>query len=169
MIADIELCHGRPASTARACTRRSSRSASSTTPTGWATWSGASSPTGAAAASARCTTTSSPTATYITQWLEELERDYSHPSIVGWCPLNETWQALTDRITDLDDVTRGMFLATKAMDRTRPVLDASGYSHRVPEADVYDCHDYEQDPAKFAANHAGTRLGKPYRQPRLAE
>ena len=36
---------------------------------------------------------------YITQWLEVLERDYSHPAIVGWCPLNETWQSLTDRIT----------------------------------------------------------------------
>ena len=68
---------------------------------------------------------------YITQWLECLERDYSHPSIVGWCPLNETWQTLTDRITMLDDVTRGMYLATKAMDGTRPVLDTSGYSHRV--------------------------------------
>ena len=29
-------------------------------------------------------------ATYVTQWLEALERDYSHPSIIGWCPLNET-------------------------------------------------------------------------------
>ena len=91
-----------------------------------------------------------PGATYITQWLEALERDYSHPAIVGWCPLNETWQLLTDKITVLDDVTRGMFLATKAMDQTRPVLDTSGYSHRVPEADVYDSHNYEQDPAKFA-------------------
>ncbi len=33
---------------------------------------------------------------YITQWLEALERDYSHPSIVGWCPLNETWQSILD-------------------------------------------------------------------------
>jgi beta-galactosidase/beta-glucuronidase len=103
-----------------------------------------------------------PSATYITQWLEELERDYSHPSIVGWCPLNETWQLLTDRITALDDVTRGMFLATKAMDQTRPVLDTSGYSHRVPEADVYDSHNYEQDPAKFAAMMAPLAQGKPY-------
>ncbi|MBD3646602.1 MAG: beta-galactosidase, partial [Pseudomonadales bacterium] len=82
---------------------------------------------------------------YITQWLEVLHRDYSHPSIIGWCPLNETWQAITDRITTLDDVTRGMFLATKAIDTTRPVLDTSGYSHRIPEADVYDSHDYTQD------------------------
>ena len=65
-----------------------------------------------------------PGAEYVTQWLEVLERDYSHPCIVGWCPLNETWQRLGDRITVLDDVTRGMFLATKAMDTTRPVLDA---------------------------------------------
>ncbi|MCY4466252.1 MAG: beta-galactosidase [Chloroflexi bacterium] len=99
---------------------------------------------------------------YITQWLECLERDYSHPSIVGWCPLNETWQTLSDRITALDDVTRGMYLATKAFDSTRPVLDTSGYSHRVPEADVYDSHDYTQDPPAFRERHAGLAEGKPY-------
>ncbi|MEN6479702.1 MAG: sugar-binding domain-containing protein [Anaerolineales bacterium] len=103
-----------------------------------------------------------PTPSYITQWLEALARDYSHPSIVGWCPLNETWQPLTDRLSRLDEVTLGMYLATKAMDLTRPVLDASGYSHRVYGADVYDCHDYEQDPARFAANHAGLAEGKPF-------
>jgi beta-galactosidase/beta-glucuronidase len=103
-----------------------------------------------------------PGATYITQWLEALERDYSHPSIIGWCPLNETWQLITDRITVLDDVTRGLFMATKAMDQTRPALDASGYSHRVPEADVYDSHNYEQNPEKFAALMAPLVEGKPY-------
>ena len=99
---------------------------------------------------------------YITQWLEVLERDYSHPSIVGWCPLNETWQPMLDQVTLLDDVTRGMFLATKAMDTTRPVLDSSGYSHRVPESDIYDSHDYSQDPIKFARNQAGLAEGKPF-------
>ncbi|MDE2747975.1 MAG: beta-galactosidase [Chloroflexota bacterium] len=99
---------------------------------------------------------------YITQWLECLERDYSHPSIVGWCPLNETWQSITDRITALDDVTHGLYLATKAMDGTRPVLDASGYSHRVAGADVYDSHDYTQDPAVFRERHAGLAQGAPY-------
>ena len=74
-----------------------------------------------------------PTASYITQWLEEIERDYSHPAIIGWCPLNETWQPLSDQITTLDEVTLGMFLAAR-MDPTRPVLDTSGYSHRVPWA-----------------------------------
>ncbi len=101
-------------------------------------------------------------ATYITQWLEVVERDYSHPAIIGWCPLNETVQAIIDRITDLDDVTRGMFLATRMADPTRPVLDASGYSHRVPESDISDCHDYEQNPETFAQNQAGLADGKPF-------
>ncbi len=101
-----------------------------------------------------------PGATYITQWLEALERDYSHPSIIGWCPLNETWQRVGDTITVLDDVTHGMYLATKAMDTSRPVLDTSGYAHRVRGADIYDSHDYidEKDYSvgivKFQKRHA---------------
>ncbi len=106
-----------------------------------------------------------PESTYITQWLEILQRDYSHPAIIGWCPLNETHQKITDRIRQLDDVTHGMFLATKALDQTRPVLDTSGYSHRVMDTDVYDSHDYTQDPEKFAANHVGLADGKPFVNP----
>jgi len=103
-----------------------------------------------------------PAAAMITQWLEVLQRDYSHPAIIGWCPLNETHQDIEDQMTTLDDATRGMFLATKAMDTSRPVLDASGYAHRVPEADVYDCHDYQQDAGKLRDNQAGLADGKPY-------
>ena len=99
---------------------------------------------------------------YITEWLEVFERDYSHPSIVGWCPLNETWQPITDFISELDDITRGMFLATKAMDQTRPVLDTSGYSHRIIDTDIYDSHDYEQNPKKFSENQKGLSDDKPY-------
>ncbi len=91
---------------------------------------------------------------YITQWLEALQRDFNHPSIVGWCPLNESSQRIApERITAHDDVMRGMFLATKLYDATRPVLDVSGYSHRIAEADIYDSHDYTQNPALFALRH----------------
>ncbi|WP_432561135.1 glycoside hydrolase family 2 protein [Kineococcus sp. SYSU DK003] len=102
-----------------------------------------------------------PTSNFVSQWLEELERDYSHPSIVGWCGLNETRQDLTDRGQVLDDVTRAMFLAAKAMDTSRPVLDASGYSHRVLETDVWDSHNYTQDPAQFAQEMSGLAEGRP--------
>ena len=103
-----------------------------------------------------------PTSNFVSQWLEELERDYSHPSIVGWCGLNETRQPLTDRGQVLDDVTRAMFLAAKAMDTSRPVLDTSGYSHRVLESDVWDSHNYTQDPAKFAEEVSGLAQGRPH-------
>ncbi len=120
----------RPASTAPACTRRCSRSASSTTPTGSATWSGASSATGAASREVR---REQPAARRVLRHPVAGGRGARllPPSIVGWCPLNETYQVLHDRITVLDDVTRAMFLATKAGRPTRPVIDASGYAHRV--------------------------------------
>ena len=103
-----------------------------------------------------------PTASYINEWVEAVERDYNHPSIIGWCPLNETKQLLHDRPTVLDDVTHAMFRATKLADPTRPVLDASGYSHRVPDTDVYDSHNYEQDPIVFAEVLSGLAMGRPY-------
>jgi len=103
-----------------------------------------------------------PDASYPAQWSEAVERDYSHPSVIGWCPLNETFQRLHDRFTALDDVTRAMFLATKAIDPSRPVLDASGYSHRVPETDVYDSHSYEQDPEAFREQMRGLAEDAPH-------
>ncbi len=96
-----------------------------------------------------------PTTAYVAEWLEVLRRDRNHPAIIGWCPLNETYQQLGDRTTALDDTTQAMFWATKLADPTRPVIDASGYAHRVVETDVYDAHHYEQDPDRFAADVVG--------------
>jgi len=103
-----------------------------------------------------------PPVSIVGQWLEVLHRDYNHPAIVGWCGLNETALPITDEIQRLTDMTRAIFLAAKAMDATRPVLDSSGYSHRVPETDVYDSHDYEQVPEKFFDNQKGLADGKPF-------
>jgi hypothetical protein len=103
-----------------------------------------------------------PTASFVAEWMEALERDYNHPSIVGWCPLNETHQALHDRMTVLDDVTAAMFSATKLADPTRPVIDASGYSHRILTTDIYDSHSYEQDPTEFAKLMAGLADERPF-------
>jgi beta-galactosidase/beta-glucuronidase len=103
-----------------------------------------------------------PTASFVAQWSEELERDRSHPAIVGWCPLNETFQELTDRQTVLDDVTHAMVTIARLADGTRPVLDASGYSHRDPSTEVWDAHNYEQDPQRFARLISGLAAGQPF-------
>ena len=101
-------------------------------------------------------------AEYVAQWLEALERDVSHPCIIGWCPLNEAAQPIGDRMDVLDDVARAVVLATKAMDTSRPVLDASGYAHRVPESDIYDCHDYDQNPETFRERHTAASGEAPW-------
>jgi beta-galactosidase/beta-glucuronidase len=95
--------------------------------------------------------------TYVTQWCEALARDHSHPSIIGWCPLNETQVKATDPPDAFDDLTSALVRATRLADPSRPVIDASGWTHRVADADVYDIHCYEQDPAKLAA-HVDERL-----------
>lgn len=103
-----------------------------------------------------------PDAAFVGQWVEVLRRDYNHPSIIGWCPLNETNELRSDRITALDTVTRAMFDATKAIDGTRPVIDASGWAHRVAQTDVYDGHCYEQRPWRFAIMVSGLAQDEPW-------
>lgn len=78
------------------------------------------------------------------EWMENVRRDYNHPSVIGWCVFNETYHAM--RLDE--DVTRTMYQVTKAMDPYRPVIDASGGVHY--DTDMFDVHDYEQDPEKLA-------------------
>ena len=88
---------------------------------------------------------------FLPEWMEEVERDFSHPSVIGWCPFNETWDrngkqhcvALIDMIYDV----------TKALDNTRPVIADSG-SYPTTRTDVHDVHDYEQDPELLRSYYA---------------
>ena len=82
---------------------------------------------------------------FIPEWTEALKRDYNHPAIVGWCPLNET----NDRQNRT--FVKAVYELTKHLDSTRPVIDTSGYIHVV--TDVVDCHDYDQDPETFRARY----------------
>ena len=96
---------------------------------------------------------------FLPEWMEALERDYNHPAIVGWCPFNETWDKgdLTGGIKQDDEVLRIVYNVTKAIDKTRPVIDTSGNYHVV--TDVFDVHNYEQDPIKFAALFEAMKTG----------
>lgn len=80
------------------------------------------------------------------EWLEEVERDFNHPAIIGWCPFNETWDVRGRR--QFDPLLALVYRATKAADGTRPCIDTSGNYHVV--TDIFDVHDYEQDPVKLA-------------------
>ena len=82
---------------------------------------------------------------FTNEWIEIVERDFNHPSIVGWCPFNETWEYeeinLPDRVLELN------YRITKQLDPTRPCIDTSGNYHAM--TDIYDTHNYEQDVEKF--------------------
>ncbi len=92
---------------------------------------------------------------FLPEWLEVLERDFNHPSIIGWCPFNETWDR--DGVKQDDDILRIVYNVTKAYDTTRPVIDTSGNFHVV--TDIYDIHDYDQNPESFAAKFEPMRTG----------
>ena len=92
---------------------------------------------------------------FLGEWLDAVGRDFNHPSIVGWCPFNETWDREGRR--QLDSLLAMVYRVTKQLDPTRPCIDTSGNFHVV--TDIYDVHDYEQDPASFAAHYEAFRTG----------
>ena len=92
----------------------------------------------------------------LSEWLESVRRDYSSPALVGWCPFNETWGTV-QRIYDT------VLMATRMYDPYRPVIDSSGWKHG-DDTDIYDVHDYTQEPEAFRAlfEEMKTDPGKAY-------
>ncbi len=80
------------------------------------------------------------------EWKEAVERDFNHPSIIGWCPFNETWDY--DGRKQKDEFISTIYYMTKMFDPTRPCIDTSGNYHTV--TDIFDVHDYDQNPESFA-------------------
>ena len=78
---------------------------------------------------------------YLPEWMESVERDYNHPSLIGWCPFNETWNV--DGRMQNNELLRRIYLETKRFDPFRPVIDTSGNYHVV--TDIFDIHDYNQN------------------------
>ncbi len=78
------------------------------------------------------------------EWIESVERDYSHPCIIGWCPFNETYYQFCNATISHEI----LYDVTKQMDPYRPVIDASGGMHF--KTDMFDVHTYIQQPEKLA-------------------
>ena len=95
----------------------------------------------------------------ITEWEECVSRDYNAPSLVAWSPLNESW------MDDVDGqrarLTNDVYFITKRIDRTRPVVTASGGYH-AGFTDIYAEHTYVQDPVELYKQLYGGEEGRPY-------
>ncbi len=89
-------------------------------------------------------------AVFLREWQEAVLRDFNHPSIVGWCPFNETWDVCGRmQANDLLEIT---YKTTKIMDETRPCIDTSGNYHVI--TDIFDVHDYDQKPEELKEHYA---------------
>lgn len=86
---------------------------------------------------------------FLREWTEVVRRDYSHPSIIGWCPQNETYWWFHGYKADCQEL---IYRITKQIDPYRPVIDASGGTHYT--TDMFDIHDYDQDPENLRKNLA---------------
>ncbi len=86
---------------------------------------------------------------FLNEWKEAIERDFNHPSIIGWCPFNETWDYKGRR--QYDPLLATVYDYTKAVDNTRPCIDTSGNFH--VKTDIYDVHDYSYDVEFFKNNY----------------
>ena len=58
---------------------------------------------------------------YLNEWMETVERDYNHPCVVAWVPLNETYWDVFGRKAS-EDFTRQLYLETKRFDASRPCV-----------------------------------------------
>ena len=78
------------------------------------------------------------------EWLEALDRDRSHPSIVTWVPVNESW-GVQDIAHDPAQraFARALVELTRAIDPSRPVISNDGWEHL--ESDIFSVHDYDAD------------------------
>ncbi|ODT83767.1 MAG: glycoside hydrolase [Pelagibacterium sp. SCN 64-44] len=77
------------------------------------------------------------------EWLSAVKRDRSHPCIVTWVPINESW-GVTDiaQRQDQQDFATSLYHLTKAIDPTRPVISNDGWEHTI--SDIIGVHDYTQ-------------------------
>lgn len=80
----------------------------------------------------------------MTEWTEAVLRDRSHPSLVTWVPLNESWgvQHISAR-PEQRDFAESMYHLTKSLDPTRPVISNDGWE--LGTSDLWTVHDYEAD------------------------
>jgi len=79
---------------------------------------------------------------FTSEWLASMERDYNHPSIIAWVPLNESW-GVPNILVDSRQQQHAlaMYHLTKSIDPMRPVVSNDGWE--MVSTDLFSIHDYE--------------------------
>jgi beta-galactosidase/beta-glucuronidase len=93
-------------------------------------------------------------ARFTDEWQQIVARDYNHPSIITWVPINESW-GVPDIATRWaqQEHAKAMFHLLHSLDPTRLVIDNDGWEH-TDETDIFGIHDYARTGEEMAAKYA---------------
>lgn len=85
------------------------------------------------------------------EWQEVVLRDYNHPCIIVWVPVNESW-GVREISTDLRRVDHllSLYHLTRSLDGSRLVVSNDGWEHAL--TDLCTIHDYG-DPSQLATRY----------------
>lgn len=97
-------------------------------------------------------------ARFTREWIEIVERDYNHPSIIMWVPVNESWGTPNPRDVQQQYHLKANYMLLKSLDPTRLVIDNDGWEH-TDTTDLFGFHDYARTGADFSAKYKDA--GKP--------
>jgi beta-galactosidase/beta-glucuronidase len=86
------------------------------------------------------------------EWISAIERDTSHPCIIAWVPINESW-GVPNLPTSAAErhYVQGLYHLTKTLDPTRPVIGNDGWESVA--TDIIGIHDYDNDPDRIAKRY----------------
>ncbi|MYW69376.1 glycoside hydrolase family 2 [Streptomyces sp. SID8379] len=91
------------------------------------------------------------------EWTEAVTRDLSHPSIMAWVPVNESWSVPNPaHVPAQRHFMDALYHLTKALDPSRPAVSNDGWE--ISRADVWGVHDYTQDAATLRRRYGHDAL-----------
>ena len=87
------------------------------------------------------------------EWQQAVKRDFNHPSICVWLPLNESWGVPKIKNSAAQQsFANTMYYLTKTLDPTRLVLSNDGWEHTI--SDICTIHDYDANIEKLEGRYA---------------
>lgn len=80
------------------------------------------------------------------EWARIVRQHYSHPSVIAWTPVNESWGVPDIKHERCQQhLSQTLYHLTHALDDTRPVISNDGWEHT--KSDLVTIHDYDADGA----------------------
>ena len=103
---------------------------------------------------------------FITQYIEMIERDFNHPSIIVWNILNESWGVfLADKYPRKVDYIISLYYLIRSIDSSRLIIDNDGWWHT--KSDICTKHFYAN--SKYLPNNLKEEIDQEYVAPNYPE